>query len=403
MRLGFERLLVIVVAVALAASGTACKEIEPEPEAPCEADELGCVEIPKGEPLVLGTLLDGSGPRSDVGIDSRNGVLLAADYIDGSFDGTSGKLLGHEISFEHKDEGCTPEGGKYGARELVDWRDDLEVVGVIGTTCTAGGLGVADQILGEEGIPMLSPSATSPYMTGPDRAGFFFRFAHNARTEPEVLARFAYEELAAREALVVELQGHFDPDDPQRFVDSFTAMGGDVPERLAVPRGPLTIEPLLSDVRPVPDVVFLSLGPEEIVGAISAVESAFPRADVLSSLWTFGPATDLEDSNLRGVYVPIPAPPNGPGFYEDEFLPAYRSRFGAPSSSYHANAFDAMSILLDAIHQVAILDGDTLLIQRTALRDQIALTESHRGLSGELRCTERGDCNPDAELRVVRL
>ena len=397
------RSLAIVSVVLLAAVAMACKEIPQEHEGPCEADELGCVEIEKGKPLVLGTLLDESGPRSDIGLDSRNGALLAADYIDGSFDGTSGEYLGHEISFDHKDEVCTAEGGKYGARELIDWRDDLEIVGVIGTTCTAGGLGVADQMFSDEGIPMLSPSATSPSMTGPDRAKFFFRFAHNARMEPTALAHFAYDELEARSALILEMDAQGGSDDPQRFVDSFTEAGGDVPARVAVPRGPLAIEPLLSEVRPAPDVVFLSLGPEEIVGAISAVKDTFPSARVLSPLWTFGPPPDFQDPALNGLYVPVQGPPTGNAFYEDEFLPAYRSRFGTPSSSYHANAFDATAILLDAIHQVAILDGDTLLILRAALRDAIANTEGYEGVSGKLTCTERGDCNPHAELRVIRL
>ena len=52
----------------------------------CEADEFGCVEIPAGSPIKLGSLLSITGETANLGTDSNHGVELAIDYLDGAFD-----------------------------------------------------------------------------------------------------------------------------------------------------------------------------------------------------------------------------------------------------------------------------------------------------------------------------
>lgn len=397
-----RRVLPMLLVLATIAAG-ACREVEePSGEDYCGGD-YGCVRLAAGEPLVIGTLLDESGPQAEVGLDSRNGVLLAADHVDGSFDGVPGELLGHEILFQHEDERCNVEGGKNGARELVDRRNDLDVVAAIGTTCAAGGLGVADQILSDEGVPMLSPSVATPEMTDPEqRAAFFFRFAHNGYAESFELARFASEALGARTTAVVE-EDNFDLESGGRFADAFVAALGEIRPRVTVahddPNLRKTIEDSLDRPGPALDAVFLSVSSDRIVAIARAVNAALPRAHLLTARWPLD-QTSLGDLAFAGVYMPEPARPIGDRFYERRFLPAYRDLFGTPSSSYHANAFDATTVLFRAIEAVAIRDGDTLFIPRTALREAIAMTRDFDGLSGLLTCDEHGDCQPDTAFVI---
>ena len=82
------------------------------------ADEFGSVEIAAGEPINIGTLMVISGADAALGQDSQNGAVLAADYLDGTFDGTSGQLLGHDIKWTHEDDLCSAEGGQAGGTAL---------------------------------------------------------------------------------------------------------------------------------------------------------------------------------------------------------------------------------------------------------------------------------------------
>jgi branched-chain amino acid transport system substrate-binding protein len=91
-------------------------------------------------------------------------------------------------------------------------------------------------------------------------------------------------------------------------------------------------------------------------------------------------------------------------FYEEEFIPAYRDRFGGLEGDppfiglYHDFAWDATNMTLDSIEAVAIDRGGTLLIPRTALRDALFATAGYPGLVGTLSCLPTGDCNPDAAM-----
>jgi branched-chain amino acid transport system substrate-binding protein len=108
--------------------------------------------------------------------------------------------------------------------------------------------------------------------------------------------------------------------------------------------------------------------------------------------------------NAEGVYISGPDLSQLAGnleFYNNEFLTAYNEEFGEPTSVFHAHAFDAVNIVLTAIEAVAIEDGDTLHIPRTALKDALFNTENFPGITGTLTCNDNGDCQPTATIGVV--
>ena len=74
---------------------------------------------------------------------------------------------------------------------------------------------------------------------------------------------------------------------------------------------------------------------------------------------------------------------------------------GPPASRYWAHGYDATTLLLSAIKQVAVSDGDTLHIDRAALRDVLDGTEDFQGILGTLTCDDFGDCGTSRS--VIRL
>jgi ABC-type branched-subunit amino acid transport system substrate-binding protein len=92
-----------------------------------------------------------------------------------------------------------------------------------------------------------------------------------------------------------------------------------------------------------------------------------------------------------GMYFSGPGQPDT-GDYAD-FVSKYEAKYGElPIQSFHARSYDATNMVLDAIEQVAEVQGDgTVVIDRQALIEAIYQTE-HNGLTGTLRCNEFGDC-----------
>src|SRR5919204_3844994 len=81
----------------------------------CTTVEFGCVEVGADDPITIGSLLSISGDTAALGTDSNHGIELAIDYLDDKFDGTPGQLLGHDVTLQQEDDGCSAEGGQAGA------------------------------------------------------------------------------------------------------------------------------------------------------------------------------------------------------------------------------------------------------------------------------------------------
>jgi branched-chain amino acid transport system substrate-binding protein len=94
---------------------------------------------------------------------------------------------------------------------------------------------------------------------------------------------------------------------------------------------------------------------------------------------------------FRICYPDVSSEARGKGY--PKLVAEYTKMFGeAPSSGYHANAYDAAEIAIKAIEKVARTGPDgALYIGRKALRDA-AFQSDFDSDSGPIKCGEHGDC-----------
>jgi ABC-type branched-subunit amino acid transport system substrate-binding protein len=108
--------------------------------------------------------------------------------------------------------------------------------------------------------------------------------------------------------------------------------------------------------------------------------------------------TFIETPESEDMYFSGPSVPAGDAYAN--FVDAYEQEYGEPPiSAYHAHAYDATLMLLDAIEQVADVSGETVTIDRTALREQLYSTENFQGITGTITCDVFGDC-ADPNIKV---
>jgi branched-chain amino acid transport system substrate-binding protein len=90
----------------------------------------------------------------------------------------------------------------------------------------------------------------------------------------------------------------------------------------------------------------------------------------------------------------------------EEFDAAYEEAFGvAPDElgPFHAQAYDAANVILNALVEVAETDdAGNLVIDREALLEAIRTTADFEGLSGVITCDETGDCG-SARIGILTL
>ncbi|MGB9151711.1 MAG: branched-chain amino acid ABC transporter substrate-binding protein, partial [Alphaproteobacteria bacterium] len=136
----------------------------------CRADARRWIPAFAGMTIICGLLLAASPARADItivaqgsitgqdatsGEQLQNGVQAAVDSIN-----ASGGVLGQKLRLVIKDDACDPKQGVAVANELGDG----SVFAVIGPTCSGTAI-PASKIFNEEGIIMISPSATNPELT----------------------------------------------------------------------------------------------------------------------------------------------------------------------------------------------------------------------------------------------
>jgi branched-chain amino acid transport system substrate-binding protein len=374
-------LLLILLAASLALVACGGESLE------C-TDPLGCVEIAPDEPILLASSLVISGPNTELGLDSQWGVELAMDF--------RGDVLGHAVELQAEDDGCNAEGGQTSATKIVS---NPQVVAMIGTSCSGAGVPAA-KIISDAGFSMVSPSNTSIALTDPEQAWQpgYLRTAHNDRVQGPAMADFAYNELGIRKAAAIHDGDPYTEGLANGFATAFEELGGEMVAYEAEAADATNVEPLLTTVAATgPEFiylpVFIPLG-----SLIVNTAATIPDLDgvVLAAADGVQSPSFLENTvgTSEGMYASGPDLNFAGSFYQEEFIPAYVAKFGTePTAPFHAHAFDATNMILDAVEEVAQQGNDgTLLIGRQALRDALYATEGMEGVTGTITCDEYGDC-----------
>ena len=135
-------------------------------------------------PLKIGLLLnfgEGAAAASTV---RQQSFELAIKHIN-----EGGGVLGQPVTFVLADPTFDPTNAVEEARRLIEVEG---VHAIVGPSSSANALAVAEQVAGPAGIPLISPSATSPLLTTADDRDFFFRTALSDVAQGPVLARLTH-------------------------------------------------------------------------------------------------------------------------------------------------------------------------------------------------------------------
>jgi branched-chain amino acid transport system substrate-binding protein len=374
---------------------------------PCKTDEFGCATYDAGAPIRIGTLLAISGDVATLGVDSFHGVQLGVDYLDGQFDAKPGQLVGHDVSLQSEDDLCSKDGGQSGATKLAA---DPTILSVIGTSCSSSALGVADKILGDKGILLISPSNTAAGLTSlVGHNPFYLRTAQNDAIQAKVVADFVGTELSFTKAATIHDESPYAAGLTDGFKTFFegSRIGGTVTAAEQITSTDTDFKPLLTSIAQTgPQLIYLpdfnpacALIAKQAKDIPDLANVALMGSDGCNASTFFDQAGSAGD----GFYLssPIPSPGASSGGLLATYKKAYKDQYGAETASFNANAFDAFNILVEAIKKVAIKGSDgSVKIPRSALHDAIFQTKDYQGITGPLTCLDTGDCQSQLAVNI---
>ena len=362
--------------------------------AECE-DEFGCVEVAKDEPIRIAYSFVLSGPDASLGEDTKRGVEMAAEEV--QFEGQEvGMIMGHSIEVVGEDSLCTPEGGQTAAQKLAA---DPKLAGVVGTNCSSAARAAIPVICGAN-IPMVSPSNTAIDLTLPDRGDdyhCYLRTAHSDAIQGAAAAQFAKDYLGVTKAATVHDGSLYADQLQQQFAETFTELGGTITAQEAIQPTDTEMGSMLTRVAAGgPELIyypiFIAAG-----GHITAQAKETPGLEGVHLMGADGMfSPDFWEAAGEAAVGMYHSSPDFSLFGDKypAFLERHEAKYGEKTlAPFHAHAYDAAMLIMGAINETVIdAGGGKLLIPRKAMRDALYATTGYEGLTGNLSCSDHGDC-----------
>ena len=388
----FTTLFVLAAVLGLmAASGLAAAPVK------CE-DPVGVVTIKPGEPIHIACWMVVAGPDASLGTDTKIGVEIAIDD-------KGGKLLGHPIKLSVQDTGCNAEGGQAAATKLAA---DPTIVAAVGSNCSSEARPGAP-ILWKAGISTVSPSNTAPYLTDPKRGpeyDGYLRTAHNDKIQGAVAAEFAIKYLKIKRAATIHDGSVYAEQLQAVFAETFKKLGGTITSQEAVAPTDTDMRPVLTKIATgKPEFIYLPI----FIAAGGHITRQAKEVSGLEKVYLMGADGMFSPDYYKaagdtaiGVFHSSPDfSAFGAGY--KTFLDKYQKKYGQkPIAPFHAHAYDGAMLIFAAIEKVAKKSPDgTLCIGRKALRDALYATKNFKGLTGNLTCSQYGDC-ADPRIAVYK-
>lgn len=335
--------------------------------AACSTVSDGAPEMPAPEtetvtPLKIGLLLNFSEGATERAVERQRAFNLAIKHIN-----AAGGVFGVPVAVAVGDTTRQPMVAVEAARRLIE---EEGVHAIVGPSSSANTLPVAERVAGPAGIPLISPSATSPLLTAAADDDFLFRSALSDSAQGPVLARITRERGFTNVGVI--------------YVDDAWGQGL-AAAFVAAWEGEITVVAFEPDRTSVPDALrqSASAGAQALVVITfeEAAETIVREALALElyDQFTFGDAAKspalvraIGGDRLGGMYGTASAStPLSPSAIAWES--AYRSEYGSlPEYAYVKETYDATMALALAAQAAGSVDG-------SAIRDRLRAIGSSPG------------------------
>ena len=357
---------------------------------------FGQVRVVEGEAVQIRGLMNLI-HRDGTGYANLRTVRLAVEHF--------GPIHGYDVHVGIGiDEHCSTDGGRAAAETIIT---DTAVIGVIGTSCSVAAVGAGPLLTGA-GLVMISATNTSPTLTS-DLSGNpsehfregYFRTAHNDLYQGAAAARFLREERGVAAAAAIHTGDVYTQSLAEAFVNEFEALGGTITSAVEVNRAENDMAPVLREIAlgspralflPVSETVaeqIVTLAPDVadledmlLLGADGLLDDSFMQQPETEGMFFSGPKSQF-GNNLN----------ESTGRNADEVHAAYVNVYGSPpGSAFWGHAYDATTLLLEAIQAASRPAGNSLLIDRAGVREYLDGVAGYAGIIGAITCDDFGDC-----------
>ena len=338
----------------------------------------GTITVKKGDQLKLGLSTTLTTDNAQLGQSIQNGAKVALH--------DKSTVLGFTVTLDAQDDLCSGPGSVDAANKLITDK----VVAVIGPMCSGGAVAALDPY-SKENLLVVSSSATNPSVTQQGKADFF-RTAWNDATQGGEMAKYAYNVLNKKNAVLVNDQSVYGKGLMDVFKQSFTGLGGKIASEEAITVGEKDFSPTVTKIKGEnPDIVVFGGFIAEGAILVRQLKEAGVTADFMGADGIADQKyIDQASGKAEGSYVSRGPKPTDTTLY-DKFTAEHQQVIGSPPGQFGEQTYDAVTIVLQAIEKVGKVDSSgNLVIDKNALIAAVKAT-NYTGPSGQIAFNDVGD------------
>jgi branched-chain amino acid transport system substrate-binding protein len=349
---------------------------------------VGAVPAAAEKVITIGFQGPFTGEYAQYGEAFRHGGEMAYDHFM-----KKGGIPGAKVVIKYADSKSDPKEAINIARMFAD---DKNLVGVLGDFSSTASMAAAE-VYKKEGICQLSPTTSHPDF--PLMSKRIFRVTVTQALESPANAKWAIKNLKAKRLAVISIQNDWGVSVANYFEKGVKEGGAELVAKEMFNPGLRDFRAILTKVMgKKPDCIFLGMFYED--GATLLQQ----RKQLNINLPVFGGGSlysekliELAGDAAEGFRVTTPFLPNSDEPHIKAFVEEYKSRSGKMPNMFGAYAFDAATIMLDAVKKL----GSN--VTRTSLGDVVSQTKDFPGVTGNTSFDPvTGEVSKSLERMIVK-
>jgi branched-chain amino acid transport system substrate-binding protein len=337
------------------------------------------------EPIRIGEFASMTGANASFGRQSHQGTQLAIDEIN-----ARGGVLGRRLQLITEDDQSAAGQAATAVQKLIA---QDKVVALLGEVASSKSLEAAP-IAQRNRIPMISPASTNPKVT--ETGDYIFRVCFIDPFQGTVMAKYALSKGWRKIALLTDVKQDYSVGLAEYFVKYFTANGGTIVRDQKFSSGDKEFRAQLTSIKAAnPDAVFVPGYYAEVAligkqARLLGLNQPFLGGDG----WMGDSLLPVAAGALDGSFFSAHFSPDDTRPAVQDFVRRYRARYNSAPDDMAALGYDSAMILAEALRRAGGTDA-------AKLRDAIASTRNHDGITGSITLDAQRNANKAATILTI--
>lgn len=338
------------------------------------------------EGIPIGEFASLTGSSASFGQSSHKGTALAIDEIN-----AAGGVLGKKLRLITEDDQSLAGQPATIVRKLIS---QDKVVAVLGEVASSKSLEAAP-ICQQSKVPMISPASTNPKVT--EVGDYIFRVCFIDPFQGTVMAKFALSKGWKKVAVLTDVKQDYSVGLAEFFIKHFKENGGEIVREQKYSTGDKDFKPQLTSLKAAkPEAIFVPGYYAEVSLIGKQARLLGIKAPLLGGDgWVGDSLLKVAGNSLDGSFFSCHFSADDKSEAVQDFVKKFRARYNNETpDDMAALGYDSAIILVEAIKRAGTTEG-------AKLRDAIAKTKDHQGITGKISLDEKRNASKAAVILAI--